>query len=160
MNKPLVDKISAEFALAIFEILPKLEFEDTAGTRKALRQIDNEPAELLTFIAETAQVVYGIKILPKRSYPLYMLKRLGNLIKPRLEVYSPDILPVEERLTTYWMSLVRILLKFKSGYYAYDLSDAQIDALEDKAKFIQNCALGYKVCSEKKVRELLEKLDV
>ena len=160
MNKPLVDKISAEFALAIFELLPSMEFEDTTGTRKALKKIDSEPAELLTFIAETAQVTYGIKILPKRTYPLYMLKKLGNIIKTRLEIYSPELLPIEERLTTFWMSLVRILLKFKKDYYAYDLSDKQIDDLEDKAKFIQNWALGYKVCSEKKVRELLEKFDV
>lgn len=160
MNKTLVDKISLEFAVAVFENLSKMTFDDKASTQKALYKIDNEPAELLTFLAEVAQHVYCIKVLPKRSYPLAMIKKLGSVIKPRVEAYSPNLLPVEERLTTFWMSLVRILLKFKSGYYAYDLTDKQLDDLEDKAKFIQNCALGYKVCSEKKVRELVEKFRV
>lgn len=160
MNKSLVDKISLEFAVAVFENLPKIEFDDKASTQKALQKIDNEPAELLTFLAEVAQNVYCIKVLPKRTYPLAMIKQVGNVIKPRVATYSPMLLPVEERLTTFWMSLVRILLKFKSGYYAYDLTDKQLDDLEDKAKFIQNCALGYKVCSEKKVRELVEKFKV
>lgn len=160
MTKTLIDQISREFCYIICSTLPSYAFDNTKGITKALKQIDTEPSKLFLFLAEVAQYVYKIKPLPRREFPVKMTRTFSAVVAEPLVKYDIASMEIEDRLVIFWMSLVRLLLKFKSGYYNYDLTEAQLDNLETTARHIQQCALGYKVCSEKKVREFIDKLDV
>lgn len=150
------DVFSLLFCSYMSAYLPKSDKVNSAEYKVGTR-IDKSPAELLRFVAEVAQATFNVRPLYPAKFSRKVVRQTADLIAKDLRVNNDEI-EMEDRLVLFYACVVRIVASLKSSNSAHPLSAAQLKEVEQTLNDIRNQALGYKVCSTRKVEEFLDGL--
>lgn len=155
MDRRTIDRISKKFIASICYDLPKIDFGEAKKAPMYVRRIDRNPAALVRFVAEVSQHVFNIFPLKGHQFPVWMTKLVASHVMCDLADESFSSEPIETRLMLFWAGVLRLLAKFKITKSEYNLTANTIADINRVAEEIRNSALGYNVCSAKKVRDFI-----
>lgn len=154
LDSSLRDRLSSDFCVLITKYLPNEDGNKNSVWTTASKRIDNSPADMLLFIAEVAQIVYGVVPLPQYTFPKTVLRATAH---PVMQELLPDWrnFDTEERLILFWASILRVMSAFRVSKRKYALGTAEIDAMGATFEEIKAHTLRYNLCSYERVKEYI-----
>lgn len=155
MTNEFRDNVSLKFCVAISHSMPAENDNKNSVQTKASIRIDKSPADLLLFIAEVAEIVYGVFPLPEFSFPKSVVRACADQVKTELLEYI-DELDIEDRLVLYWASILRVMSIFRSSKHEYALSEAEIEVVGKTFEALKEYAVNYNLHTYNHVKEYID----